>query len=146
MTDDATAHDGDAVPVPPGAGALRVVRIVVLLLPRGRARDRYRDEFVAELWSVPPPRRARHLSGLLLSVAPLALTVRRAQRSHWRDVVGPRPARPLLCLLNLRHRWVTMSTEDGHRFTACARCSKEYPVRDGRDKDRHNGFTGWLGS
>ena len=60
--------------------------------------------------------------------------------------MGPKPSRPLLCLLNLRHRWATFSTDDGERYTACAKCRKDYPVRDGRSQDKYNGFTSWLGS
>ncbi len=32
---------------------------------------------------------------------------------------------PLMCRLNLRHRWKVFSTEDGNRWKGCARCGKE---------------------
>jgi hypothetical protein len=32
---------------------------------------------------------------------------------------------PLTCRLNLRHAWRKRSTEDGNRWTECARCGKD---------------------
>jgi hypothetical protein len=37
---------------------------------------------------------------------------------------------PLTCRLNLWHTWQTFSTEDGHRFKACAKCDKDKPTTD----------------
>ena len=37
------------------------------------------------------------------------------------------PAIPLLCRLNLHHRYHYEYTEDGRRFSRCARCGKDDP-------------------
>jgi hypothetical protein len=40
--------------------------------------------------------------------------------------------RPLMCRLNLWHRWRPYSTEDGsNRYSACAKCGKLKPDRRG---------------
>ena len=33
--------------------------------------------------------------------------------------------RPLLCALNLKHDWLTRSTDDGGRYRVCRRCGRE---------------------
>ena len=38
-----------------------------------------------------------------------------------------RPAKPWGCRLGVKHPWEKRSTEDGHRYLACARCNKEHP-------------------
>ena len=36
---------------------------------------------------------------------------------------------PLTCRLNLWHSWRSFSTEDGARYSKCAKCGKEGPDR-----------------
>ena len=33
--------------------------------------------------------------------------------------------KPLLCRINLRHKWEWAHTHDGQRYVRCARCHKE---------------------
>jgi hypothetical protein len=100
-------------------------------------RDRYRDEFVAELYGMTPRRRLRHVAGIAAAMPALSTVVRRTARRSWEDLVGPRARRPLRCATNMKHRWGTFSTEDGSRYRACVLCGKDFPVRDGRGDD-HN--------
>lgn len=121
---------------PPGRLAQHVVRTAVRLIPRGPTRDRYRAELVAELYDVPPERRARHVLGVVVGMPALRHVVRSAARESWEELVGRRRApRRLACVLNVRHAWRTFSTEDGQRYRACVHCEKDYPVRDGRTED-----------
>lgn len=34
-------------------------------------------------------------------------------------------SKPLLCLLNVKHHWVEVSTEDGQRYERCSKCGKD---------------------
>ena len=47
-----------------------------------------------------------------------------------------RSRRPLLCRLNVRHKWHTESTDDGGRYLRCQRCGKDEtgPVGDGSNR------------
>lgn len=44
--------------------------------------------------------------------------------------------KPLLCRINLRHKWEWAHTHDGQRYVRCARCHKE----------RGDGRTGMSGA
>ena len=44
--------------------------------------------------------------------------------------------KPLLCRINLRHKWEWAHTPDGQRYVRCARC----------DKERGNGHTSMSGA
>jgi hypothetical protein len=35
---------------------------------------------------------------------------------------------PLTCRLGIRHDWRVVSTSDGNRFKACAKCGKDKPI------------------
>ncbi|WP_143447607.1 hypothetical protein [Kineosporia sp. R_H_3] len=123
-----------AAPGSPGRPARWAVRVAVQVLPAGAVRDRYRDEFVAELYGMPLRRRLRHLAGVAAAMPTLGAVVRKAGRES-AEQLDRRPRRRLRCATNVRHRWGTFSTEDGSRFRACVLCGKDYPVRDGRGDD-----------
>lgn len=93
--------------------ARRVVALDVHVLPAGRARERYRQEFLADLFGMSRRQSTAYLLGILAN--------RRRLRAA---VVG---SVPLSCRLSLRHRWRICSTEDGGRYKECSRCLKEYP-------------------
>lgn len=114
----------------PGRTTTVAVEVAVHALPRGGTRDRYRREFLADLHELEPRRRGRYALGVLTQMLPLRAALDRTSRSAWEVLVGPRIRKPLLCRLNLRHHWVTSSTEDGSaRFRACSRCGKEFAIR-----------------
>jgi hypothetical protein len=98
----------------------------VHVLPAGSGRDRYRQEFLAELHDLTVRRRISYVIGVASQLPVLRAALRSSTRSSWEAIVGPRPRRPWPCALNLRHRWYLEHTEDGHRYLACARCGKEH--------------------
>jgi hypothetical protein len=89
-------------------------------------RWRYRAEFLAELYELPPADQLRFAAGVLSQTfalrAALGATPSRAEeaamtltrtRFYWR------------CRVLHWHRWVQRSTEDGGRFDTCARCGRD---------------------
>jgi hypothetical protein len=110
----------------PAAWPSRVVRLAARMLPGGAVRDRYRAEFLAELWGMNRTRQASHALRVLLCVWALRMAVTNqgpvaAEEADMKTDVR----KPLLCRLNLHHSWVRRSTEDGNRYRLCARCGKE---------------------
>jgi len=109
----------------PSPGAIRVVELAALALPRGDIRRRYEREFVAELYGLDRAQQARHAVGVLVSVWSLRAAVTTDHYTMLEEAMGHTiQRRPLLCRLNLRHHWQTGHTEDGGRYTYCARCDK----------------------
>jgi hypothetical protein len=110
----------------PAAGPSRVVKLAARALPAGAVRDRYRAEFLAELWEMNRSRQASHAIRVLLCVWALRMAVT-SQGPVAAEEAGMKidVRKPLLCRLNLHHSWVTRSTEDGSRYRQCARCGKE---------------------
>jgi hypothetical protein len=98
----------------------------MLVLPAAPVRNRYRRELEAELAQLPPRRQL----GFALRVLTRAFALRRAVVDDTAtkivtEVALQAPARPLLCRLNLRHKWKRHSTEDGQRYLRCVRCDKD---------------------
>ena len=99
----------------------RLVRLAVLLLPRGPVRERYRLELLADLAFV--DHRGRFALQVVLRAPRLRrATFRPAAPSALEDLVT---AKPFLCRTNLRHRWELAETSDGEEFVRCAKCLKE---------------------
>jgi hypothetical protein len=116
---------------PPRRSAVRVVELAALALPRGDIRRRYEREFVAELYGLTRAHQARHAFGVLCSVWALRAAVTTEDYTMLEASMGHlTQRRPLLCLLNLRHRWHMEYTDDGGRYVQCTRCGKE-PRRGG---------------
>jgi hypothetical protein len=109
----------------PSPGAIRVVELAALALPRGDIRRRYEREFVAELYGLDPAHQARHALGVLVSVWSLRAAVTTDDYTLLEEAMGHvTQRRPLMCRLNLHHHWQTSYTEDGGRYTSCALCDK----------------------
>jgi hypothetical protein len=109
----------------PSPGAIRVVELAALALPRGDIRRRYEREFVAELYGLDRAHQARHALGVLVSVWSLRAAVTTDDYTMLEEAMGHvTQPRPLMCRLNLRHHWQTGRTEDGARYTYCGRCEK----------------------
>ncbi|MGZ4626041.1 MAG: hypothetical protein ACXV3S_07085 [Kineosporiaceae bacterium] len=112
----------------PSPGAIKVVELAALALPRGDIRRRYEREFVAELYGLDRAHQARHALGVLVSVWSLRGGVTTDDYTLLEEAMGHvTERRPLMCRLNLRHHWQRGQTEDGSRYTYCARCDK---IRD----------------
>lgn len=126
--------------VPPGFLASFEVRLAALMLPTSDGRDRYRHEFVAELYGMNRMHQMHHATQVLLSTWALRRAItsdahsRVAEEASMsiQEITG-RPAKGFRCRLNIHH-WIWRSTEDGGRYRLCARCEKEdFRVGDPRD-------------
>jgi len=110
-----------------GFWARRTVRVATRVLP-GATRDRYRQEFLAELYGLGRARHARHAFGVLTRCWALRAAINTPSDAAAADmeIVFRRPRRrPLYCRL-VRHRWADFSSEDGtSRYRQCTQCGKE---------------------
>jgi hypothetical protein len=102
----------------------RIVRLATHALPAGAARERYRQEFLAELAGMPGSQQARHAAGILTHSLSLRSAVRGTRAGPMEDAMI-RPTKPLLCRTNAHHDWEWAHTSDGERYIRCSRCLKE---------------------
>jgi hypothetical protein len=116
-------------PRPPGLWTSRAVRLVVRALPPGHVRDRYRREFLAELYGMSRLRQLRHATSLLTRAFALRSAVDRdRQPSTWESAMAiptAVPRKPLLCRLHLHHRWVLRVNPDGDDYFQCNSCGED---------------------
>ena len=103
-----------------------LVRLAVRALPGGPVRDRYRREFLAELYEMPTRRQTTHMMAILANAWALRAAVT-SQANREEAVATIIPRKPLICRLNLNHRWVTCRTDDGGYYQRCRRCGKDRP-------------------
>jgi hypothetical protein len=105
----------------------QIVWAATRVLPHGPARDRYRQEFLAELHGLGRARQVRHAFGVLSRSWALRVAVNTPSDAVAADmeIVFPRRRGPLSCRLNLGHQWTTVRTEDGGRYRQCQRCGKD---------------------
>jgi hypothetical protein len=110
-----------------GAGfwSRHTVQAATRVLP-GATRDRYRQEFLAELYGLGRARQLRYALGVLSRCWALRAAINTPSDATAADMelVFPRHRRPLPCRLN-RHRWETLRTEDGKPYLHCQRCDKD---------------------
>jgi hypothetical protein len=101
------------------------VRAATQVLPCAR-RERYRQEFLAELYGLGRARQLRHAATVLSRSWALRAAINTPSEEAAADmeIVFPRHRRPLSCRLN-RHRWETLRTEDGTPYLRCQRCGKD---------------------
>jgi hypothetical protein len=101
------------------------IQLATRVLP-GSARDRYRQEFLAELHGVSRARQLRHAIGVLSRSWALRAAINTPSEAAAADmeIVFPRHRRPLSCWLN-RHRRETFRTEDAKPYQRCQRCGKD---------------------
>ncbi|WP_270886566.1 hypothetical protein [Pedococcus sp. 5OH_020] len=102
----------------------RAVRLATHALPAGATRDRYRQEFLAELAWMPERHQARHAAGILSHSLALGSALRGSQPTPLEHEMT-RPTKPLLCKTNVHHSWEWATTRDGQRYVRCAHCLKE---------------------
>ena len=110
----------------PATWPYRTVVAAAHVLPSGDLRDRYRSEFVAELYGMPRRQQTMHALQVLSRAWALRIAVTsktppsapEAQMTTTKHV-------PLVCRLNLHHWWQTHSNDDGGRYRQCARCGKD---------------------
>jgi hypothetical protein len=123
-------------PRPPDPWPGRVVRLVVQVLPEGLARDRYRHEFLAELYGMSRVQQFQHAVHLITRAFALRAAVDGVRQPSTLELVMPVRAsrKPVLCQLNLHHKWVRRFNPDGEDYLQCKACAK-----DRYDMERVNG-------
>lgn len=120
----------------PAFWSIWMVAVATRVLPRGEIRNRYRQEFAAELYGMSRTRQSRYAICVLVRSWALRTAVGhrtsvRVPEVNVRSTVKPDP---LTCRLNLRHRWRERRNPDGDMYYSCSRCEK-----DRYDLERHNG-------
>jgi hypothetical protein len=121
----------------PGWLPRHTVQVATRALP-GATRDRYRQEFLAELYDLGRTRQLRHAAGVLSRCWVLRAAINAPSDATAADMelVFPRHRRPLSCWLN-RHRWETFRTEDAKPYQRCQRCGKDETDIWGGNKSGH---------
>jgi hypothetical protein len=109
---------------PPALLPSLLVALASRMLPGGSRRNRYRQEFTAELYGMPFRRQTSHAFQIVASSWSLRSAIANPQRKG-RTMLTIVRSKPLLCLLNVRHHWQLQSTEDGTRFQRCTKCGKD---------------------
>jgi hypothetical protein len=108
---------------PPDLWCCRTIELAVRVLP-SEHRQRYGLEFIAELYGMPRGQQRRHAARVLTSAWALRTALEAAPGGSQETAVLT-IRRPLGCRLNLNHRWVWLSTEDGDRYERCRKCGKD---------------------
>ena len=103
---------------PPLVVARAVVRLALVLVPRGPLRSRWTSELDADLAQLP----RRQQPAFAVRVLLRSWALRRAVRT-----VGPDSAAhvPIGCMIGLSHNWHLEHTEDGSLYWRCRRCGKD---------------------
>jgi hypothetical protein len=97
--------------------ARSLVRVAMLVVPRGPIRDRYIRELHADLGQFPPRSQFAFSVRVLRRAWGLRAAVSGAQSGA--------PHKPVLCQLNVHHDWRLDHTDDGGRFWRCRTCGKD---------------------
>jgi hypothetical protein len=101
-----------------------LVRAATTTLPSGAVRERYRREHLGELSALPTTDQVHYAIGALAT----SWALRRALIKERDMTTTPtRPAKPLLCRLNLHHRWHAEHNLMGEPFRRCLKCGKDDP-------------------
>jgi hypothetical protein len=91
-------------------------------LPAGATRERWRREFHADLQVLGRRQQATYTLGVLANASALRSALDKGEPSIMETTATSR--RPLMCRLNLRHKWRVVSTEDGNPHWECIHCRK----------------------
>jgi len=103
-----------------------LVALASRVLPGGSRRNRYRQEFRAELYGMPARRQTAHALRILASSWSLRRATAHPARERTSMLTMIR-SKPLLCLLNIKHYWMPQYTDEGNRYERCAACGKDRP-------------------
>jgi hypothetical protein len=137
---------GYGMPRPPDIWPRRVVGMAVRALPNGLARDRYRHEFLAELYGMSRGRQLRHVTHLLARSFALRAAVDHNRQPSTLELVMPvlSPRKPLFCRLNLHHKWVRRFNPQGEDYLQCKACGKDrYDVERGSGPNTGGNIAGF---
>jgi hypothetical protein len=97
-----------------------VVRTAALPLP-SEHRWRYRQEFLAELYGMPPAEQRRHATGVLSRVWTLRAALTEPARVTSKEAAMAKPWR---CRLRL-HRWQRLHNPQGGWYYECVKCGTQ---------------------
>jgi hypothetical protein len=114
----------------PSHSARWLIHTAVRLLPPGPTRVRYDRELTAELYGMTLGRQFRHALGVLCSMGALRTAIAGAPPSMAESVTVAVARKPLICRLNIRHRWKREHAEDGSLYWRCARCGRDWDERN----------------
>lgn len=122
----------------PAPGVTTAARILVsaatVTLPPGGPRERYRREHLGELSAIPAAHQLHYAVGALAS----SWALRQALVKEKDMTTTPtRSSKPLLCLLNLHHKWHKEYNPAGEPYRRCLRCGKDDPGDPPRGTPRH---------
>ena len=109
---------------PPTVWARRGVELAVRSLPHG-PRQRYRQEFLADVHGMSRPEQFRHVCGLVAQSCALRSELAATDVRLDRLRSSTRLSRLLLCDTGARHRWERQFTDDGRLYDRCARCGRD---------------------
>ncbi len=99
------------------------------VLPEG-PRQRYRQEFLAELYGMSTSGQFRHVCGLLAQAWALQSEIAATEVRLEGLRASSRLTRLALCGTGVRHRWVPQFTDDGQPYDRCARCGADQAFDD----------------
>jgi hypothetical protein len=111
-------------PVSPALVPLLLIRLGVRVLPGGLRRERYRQEFLAELHGMSGREQTLHAFQIVGSSWSLRSATTNPQREET-TMLSMIRTKPPLCLLNIRHHWEGQSSPDGDRYERCSKCGKD---------------------
>ncbi len=109
----------------------RLVRAASHVLPAGELRERYRQEFLADLYDRRRTARLRYSLGVLTHVVPLRIAVGRGIALESAAFGG---RRSLLCRLHLHH-FDPCHNPDGEFYLRCRRCGADRYDPQGKPGD-----------
>ena len=107
----------------PAWWASRAVGFAALAIPPGGRRNRYRQEFLAELHGMDHPQQLRHALGVLAQAGALRSALAQIPED---DTVTINWFLRLCCKLNLRHARELRYTGDNELFNECSRCGRTF--------------------
>ena len=110
------------------ATARVLVRAATTTLPSRALRERYRREHLGELSALPTTDQVHYALGALAT----SWALRRALNTEDNMAsIAIGSTKPLLCRLNLHHRWHTERNPVGEPYRRCLKCGKDDPGNQG---------------
>lgn len=113
----------------PSRSARWLIHTAVHLLPPGPTRVRYDRELIAELYDMPLDRQFRHALAVVGTMGALRTAIAGQPAPAVGSATVTAPHVPLICRLNIRHRWRREHTGDGGLYWRCVRCGKDWDER-----------------
>jgi hypothetical protein len=114
-------------PRAPLAGACLGVELTVRALPTWQDRLRYREEFRAELETLPPTAQLRYAAGVLSQTFALRAALGASSPRVEEHAMTVTSGKRIRCRYLRWHDWKTLSNPDGERYRACSVCHRDEP-------------------